>query len=246
MKPPAGAIADLVEAGRLCYAQCMRQLAADLWVVERPLRFGGLPLGTRMTVLRLSDGALVLHSPVALDPELRDQLLRLGSPRFAIAPNRFHHLFIGQYRKAFPEVQLFAAPGLPEKRPDLRFDAVLSDEPPPAWAGQLDQEHFKGYPLMGEVVFFHRASRTLITCDLAFNISADAPLATRLTFRLIGGYRRLGPTLMERTMVRDRAAARGSLERILSWDFDRVIVAHGEVLEVGGPEALRAGYHWLI
>jgi hypothetical protein len=224
----------------------MRQLAEDLFVVERPLRFLGLPVGTRMTVVRLRDGSLLLHSPVALDDALEAELSSLGPPRHAIAPNRFHHLFIGDYRRAFPELRLYAAPGLPEKRRDLCFDAVLSDEPPPAWAAELDQEHFKGFPIMSEVAFCHRKSRTLITSDLAFNLGPEAPLVTRAAFRLVGGYGRLGPSLVEKILIRDRASARASLERILAWDFDRVVVAHGTVLETGGREALRAGYRWLL
>jgi hypothetical protein len=224
----------------------MRQLAEDLWVVERPLRFGGLPLGTRMTVVRLPGGGLFLHSPVALDDELREALSAVGTPRWAVAPNRFHHLYIGQYRDAFPEVELFAAPGLPEKRPDLQFDAVLGDAAPPAWAEHLDQECFAGFPMTNEVVFCHRASRTLLLCDLAFNLGREAALVTRMAFRVLGGYGRLGPTLLEKVMIRDREAARASMERILAWDFDRVVVTHGAVLEAGGREALRAGYRWLV
>lgn len=224
----------------------MRQLAEDLWVVERPLRFFGLSIGTRMTVVRLRDGSLWLCSPVALDDALKDALLRLGPPRHAVAPNRFHHLFVGEYRGAFPELQLHAAPGLPEKRRDLSFDAVLSDAPPPEWQGQLDQALLEGLPALNEFVFCHRASRTLIACDLAFNLGPEAPLATRAAFTLIGGYGRLRPSLVERVLVRDRDRARASLERILAWSFDRVVVAHGTVLERGGPEALREGYRWLL
>ncbi len=224
----------------------LRQLAEGLWVVERPLRFGGVALGTRMSVVRLRDGGLLFHSPVALDDALRAALLRLGTPRYAVAPNRFHHLFVGDYRRAFPQVRLYAAPGLPEKRRDLTFDGVLSDLPPPEWAGQLDQELFKGFPFVSEVAFCHRASRTLLTCDLAFNLGPEAPFATRLAFRLVGGYGRFGPTLVEKLLIRDHAAARGSMESILGWDFDRVVVAHGTVLESGGREALRHAYRWLL
>jgi hypothetical protein len=100
--------------------------------------------------------------------------------------------------------------------------------------------------MTNEVVFCHRASRTLLLCDLAFNLDREAALVTRVAFRFLGGYGRLGPTLLEKVMIRDREAARGSMERILAWDFDRVVVTHGAVLETGGREALRAGYGWLV
>ncbi|MFN2428163.1 MAG: DUF4336 domain-containing protein [Candidatus Binatia bacterium] len=224
----------------------LRELSKDLWVVERPLRFGGVEIGTRMSVVRLEDGSLFLYSPVALDGNLRAALTSLGPPRYAVAPNRFHHLFVGDYRNAFPDVRLFAAPGLPEKRTDLAFDAVLPDGAAPEWAGQLDLEHFQGLPIMGEVAFCHRASRTLLLCDLAFNIGASAPAATRVAFRLVGGYGRFGPTVVEKLLIRDRTRARASLERILAWDFDRVVVTHGDVLEHGGRAALETAYAWLL
>lgn len=223
----------------------MRQLAEDLWVVDRPLRFAGLALGTRMSIVRLPGGDLFLHSPVALDDHLRAALLDLGRPRWAVAPNRFHHLFVGDYR-AFAGLELVGVPGLVDKRRDLTFDVVLGDAPHPAWAGLIEQEAFGGLPLMGEVAFCHRASRTLLTCDLAFNVGAEAPPATRLAFRLLGAYGRCGPSVVEKLLVRDRAAARASLQRILAWDFERIVVTHGAVLEHGGRAALRAGYAWLL
>ncbi len=69
---------------------------------------------------------------------------------------------------------------------------------------------------------------------------------TRLAFRALRAYDRFGPSILERLLIRDRTAARKSLERILEWDFDRVIVAHGEVRENAGREGLRAGYAWLL
>lgn len=223
----------------------MRTIAPDVFVREQPLRFLGLEVGTRMTAVRLRDGALWLHSPVAIDEALRAELDALGTVRFAVAPNRFHHLFVGDVRAAWPDVELHLAPGLDRKRPDLADARVLGDEPPPGWAGQLEQCLVRGFPLVNEVVFFHPPSRTLVAADLAFHIGDESPLTTRLLARL-GGAGDFGPTYLERLLARDRAAARASLERILAWDFERVIVSHGSVLERGGREALRAGYAWLL
>lgn len=225
----------------------LRQLDDALWIAEQPLRFYGVELGTRMSVVRLRDGGLFLHSPIRLEPDLRHALARLGPPRAAVAPNRLHHLFINDYRTAFPGIRLYAAPGLAKKRPDLQVDGVLDgDDAPPAWAADIDQALVRGYPILNEVVFCHRASRTLLTCDLVFNFQADAPLLTRLAVVLLGGYGHFGPTWIERMLIRDRAAARASLERILSWDFDRIVLAHGHILERGGHAALREGYAWLM
>jgi hypothetical protein len=223
----------------------LRELAPDLFVAERPLRLLGLEIGTRMTAIRLPGGQLFLHSPVVLDEELRKGLDRLGRVRFAVGPNRFHHLFLAGVASAYPEVELWAAPGLERKRRDLRFEGVLGDEPPPGWAGRLGQCVVRGFPLVNEVVFLHPPSRTLLLTDLAFHFGPGSPRLPRLAVRLAGG-KAFGPTFLERLLARDRAAARASLERVLAWDFERVIVAHGQVLERGGREAMRAGYAWLL
>jgi hypothetical protein len=221
-------------------------LAKDLWVADRPQTFYGLPVGTRMTVIRLSGGRLLLHSPVALDEGLRAELDALGRVRYVVAPNRVHHLYAGEVAKVYPEARLWVGPGLERKRPDLRFEAVLGDDAPEEWRDEVQQTFFRGRPYENEVTFFHRASRTLILCDLAFNFGPRAAAPTRLLMKLIRSYGRFGPSRLDPFLIRDRVAARQSLERILAWDFDRVVVAHGEILESGGRKALREGYAWLL
>ncbi len=224
----------------------MKQLDRGLWVAEQPLRIAGLELGARMTVIQLSGGELLLHSPIRPATDLVREVGSLGSVSALVAPNRFHHLFAEAWLEARPGAQLFVAPGLASKRPDLPRAGVLSDEPELLWKGVLEQVVIRGVPLSNEVVFFHPASRTLIATDLAFNIGPDRSALTRLAFRLSGAYGRLAPTYMERLLVRDRASFRASLERVLEWPFERVIVAHGTVLETGGRRELARGFSWLL
>lgn len=224
----------------------MKQLADNLWIEDRPQSFFGLPVGARMTVIRLTGDRLLLHSPITLDSQLRKELDALGQVSFAVAPNRLHHLYAGDVAKFYPAARLWIAPGLERKRPDLEFEAVLGDEAPEQWRGEVDQVFFAGRPYENEVAFFHRASRTLIVCDLAFNFGPSAAAPTRLLMKLLRSYGHLGPTKMDPLLIRDRAAARESLERILQWDFDRVVVSHGDVQERGGREILRDGYSWLL
>ena len=223
----------------------LRRLADDLWVTERPQRFFGLPVGARMTVIRLSGGRLLLHSPLPLDAEIRAELDALGRVAYAVAPNRLHHLYAGDVVRAYPDARLWVAPGLPEKRPDLVHAGVLGDEAPVEWRGELEQAFFRGRPYENEVAFFHPATRTLILCDLAFNFGPRDAWPTRVLMSLLRSYGKLGPSKLDPLLIRDRAAASASLERILAWDFDRVIVAHGDVQESGGYVLMRDGYAWL-
>jgi hypothetical protein len=198
-----------------------------------------------MTVIRLGGGDLLLHSPVSLDPALREALGRIGRVRWVVGPSKVHHLFLGDYLRAYPSAELCGAPGLAEKRPDLRFQTVLSAEPVAAWEGRVWHHLFAGAPAVNEVVFLHRPSRTLLLTDLAFNVQPGPRNRARVFHWLVGATGRFGPHRILRAAIRDRAAARRSLATILAWDFDRVVVTHGDVLEHGGREALRAGFAFL-
>jgi hypothetical protein len=144
-----------------------------------------------------------------------------------------------QYRAAYPGVELLAGPGLRKRRKDVDFDADLSERPDARWGDVLDQAPFRGNRLLPEIEFLHRPSRTLILADLAMNLGESPSRATRALIRLGGMRGRLRATPVFRLTTRDRAAAGRDLQRILAWDFDRVIPGHGAVWESGGKEALR-------
>ncbi len=226
----------------------LRRLDENLWVAEQPLSFAGLSVGARMTVARLAAGGLFVHSPVRLDAALGAEVDALGPVKFLIAPNRFHHLFIGDWMKAYPAAKAFCAPGLVKKRADLSFHGVLDSSAgaAPPFSDEIPHLAWQGVPMLGEIVFLHRASRTLILTDTAHNLGDDRPWWTRTVFRMMGGFGGFKTSLADRLMARDKPAARASVEAVLKWDFDRVIVAHGAVLDSGGPEALRAAYRWLL
>ena len=84
-------------------------------------------------------------------------------------PNRYHHLHVKTYIEKYPKALVYAAPGLLEKRKDLRFHHVLTEESPEAWEGNLVQTLVGGMPALNEVALFHPASRTLLLTDLCFN-----------------------------------------------------------------------------
>jgi len=223
----------------------LNQLAEDLWVTSQPLRFVGAEIGCRMTCIRLSSGGLVLHSPIRATPELTAAVHDLGPVAWLVAPNAFHHMFIGEWQECCPDAALLVAPKLLKKRGDLSGATKLS-EAPGEWGDELEVVPIDGFPMVDEYVFFHRPSSTLILTDLAFNFDRDCPFVTRWFIRLCGRLGQLSPTIIERLMIRNKSAFRASLNRVMAWPFDRVVVSHGKVLESGGREALARGYDTIL
>jgi len=178
--------------------------------------------------------------------QLAQQIDELGPVRCIVAPNKFHHLYVAENAKAYQAASIHLAPGLSQKCKDLSFNEELGDEPSEIWAADLDQVVVRGAPAVNEVVFFHRASGTLLLTDLAFNFEHSPSWATRLFLKINAAYGRFTPSRMIKLTLRDRAAGRAAVQRVLEWDFDRVIVSHGEILEKGGKQAVRESFGWLL
>jgi hypothetical protein len=217
--------------------------AEGTWTDTREAKFFGVETGTRMSVVRLRDGGLFVLSPVALDDATRREIDALGDVRAVVAPSIFHHLSMGQWMAAYPEAVFAACPGLEWKRTDLAFDCVLGDQPHPLWAGELEQVYFSARR-ENELDFFHAPTRTLLCTDALLNLSTHPLGSTRVVARLMGN-RAPGVGWLEPFMIRDRALARRQVDRMLAWDFDRIILAHGAPVEAGGREVLRHAYAWL-
>ncbi len=222
----------------------LRELAPNLWVADTPFRFVGVEIGARMTVVRLSSGGLFLCSPIDLTPDLRAALETISPVRCIVAPNKYHYLCLRDYTQAFPDAKIYAAPGLAPPE-GVTFEAMLGDTPEAEWAEDLEQTIYRGNKIADEVVFFHHASRTLILTDACAHLREPMPPMTRLIARVAGIYNRFGPSRLYRLLTRDKNAARASLKRILAWDFDRVIIAHGAIVPTGGKAKMRRAFAWL-
>lgn len=214
-------------------------IAPDIWYAKHHFKVGLMHASSHMTVVRLTGGHLWVHSPIPLSETLRRELEALGNVRFIIAPNKVHHLFVGDCSAAFPNAMVFGAPGLTEKRPDLVQMHELSITPVAQWHDELDQILFEGVPLANETVWFHRATRTLIVTDLVQLIQGDLHWTANLYARLTNVHQELSVSRMVRACVKDKAAARRSALRILEWPTDRIVLGHNTIIDVDAHERLR-------
>lgn len=223
----------------------LQKLDTDLWTATTRLRFLGIQVGARMTVVRLGSGGLLLHAPIELTPALRAELDALGPVQAIVAPNAMHHLYLPKAVAAYPRAQVFAAEGVAGKHPELKDLHPLGEAAELLWGGDLEQHPLHGAPALNEVAFFHRASRTLILTDWLFNFRRAPSLLTWLYMKLAGAIGRPVQTRELRSMIKDRAAAAASLDQVLAWDFDRIVLSHHDVVERDGKQALRDATAWL-
>jgi hypothetical protein len=203
----------------------------NLWHATHAFTANGLPITTRMTVVRLPGRKLLLHSPIPLTSALRGQLEELGAVAFIVAPNKMHHLFLVPCMAAFPGAAVYGPRGLRQKRPGLGAMLELPAGDVPAWLPDLEHLAFDGIPAGCESVWFHRPSATLIVTDVLQWMRGDLAWATRAYATLTGVRRGLAVPRTVRALVRDRAAAARSAQRVLQWPFTRVVTAHNAIVD---------------
>lgn len=213
--------------------------ADNLWTAEDDLFAFGIHFPIRMTVVRLKDGGLWLCSPVAIDDSLAAELDELGPVRHIVAPNLFHHVHLRTAMQRYPDAKVHGAPGLAKKRRDVAFTSELGPEAPVEWRDDIEQVSLRAMPAVGEVVFFHRASGTLIATDLIMNVHRVKGLLGRIVFWAEGCWRRAAVPRLFRWLVKHRAQHRAELQRVSGWPIQRLIVAHGEIVEDGADALVR-------
>tara|TARA_B100001971_G_C18208914_1_gene549375 strand:+ start:172 stop:912 length:741 start_codon:yes stop_codon:yes gene_type:complete len=217
----------------------LTQLSDDLWIADgEAVRFFTLPYTTRMTIVRLTDGRLFIHSPIRLTESLQRQIRALGDVRYLIAPNHLHHLFIKDWAEAYPRAELYGTEEVIKKRADIDFSGQLNNEDQQQypWQPAIRQLLFRGSAAMEECVFFHQPSSTLIVTDLIENFDPQSftPFK-RLIARASGILAPNGRTPIDwrLSFVFSRQQTRRQCEKILSWRPKRIVMAHGEIIHKG-------------
>jgi hypothetical protein len=224
----------------------LRAIATDIWAHEGDIPLpGGMNMPGRATIMRLEGGALAIHSPLPIDDDLAREIDALGEVRHLVAPNLLHWLYLGAAKKRYPAARVHAPAGLEKKlKGSLEFDPLPAEGCVPG-ASDLRVACVAGAPSVREHAFLHAPSRSLVACDLLFNVRACSSAAMRFLLRGVGAWDKPAQSLTWRFLVRDRAAAASSVAREVPAEHARVVVAHGDVLEGDGRRAVEDATRWM-
>jgi hypothetical protein len=223
----------------------------QIWILEYPVRYGGMELYARMTIIKLASGELLIHDPCPIDERIKQAINALGRVKYIVAPGYYHHLFVTDFQRRYPDAETFICPGLERKRPDMAFDWILGNKADPRWRGELEQVLVTGPRFIWEVAFFHIPSKTLILVDLLENIGDDythkaGPLLQLWWKVVFHMWNRPKAAPEYQLGWGDKRRVRQAMNRILEWDPERVILAHGEPIEGNINERLRAAWRSVV
>jgi hypothetical protein len=203
----------------------------------------GPRLSTRALLVDLPDGGVLAWAPVPACDALREFVRQRGGARFLVAPNSFHYLGVAEWLRAFPNAEVWLAPGLTARvGAAIPAGRELSEDAATPFASVFPHRVLGGGRGTSEVAFFHVSSRTLALVDSSFHVRSVDRWIDRVVWSAYGALGRFGPTATAHWLLLDnRAAVQAWIERVCAWDFERIVVAHGEPL-AAGPRELRAAF----
>ncbi|KAJ7931157.1 hypothetical protein B0H13DRAFT_2528084 [Mycena leptocephala] len=229
----------------------IREVAPNVWIFSRPFaRFGILPVGGRSTAVKLTNGGVWVLASTPLNPETKAKIDELGPVQYIIGADAGHHLFLGEFKKAYPTAKLMApADAVARADKSLVFDGVWGRDPPDTKYGfeeDIQACYFSGFRSK-DVAFFHPASKTMIEADLISNLPCTEQYSKTKSSGSIPLIGRFGPTSwlhqkFAAAMGEDKAAMKRDVKTVADWDFTRIIPCHGDVVETGGKQAWLGAY----
>src|SRR4051812_34100581 len=106
----------------------IQKLSENLWRVE-----GALPhfsMRRVMTVVRLQDGRLLIHSAIALDEASMKELEAWGEPAILLIPHVRHRMDAARYKRRYPALRVYAPPAVMAKaREVVPVDGTVAEAP---------------------------------------------------------------------------------------------------------------------
>jgi hypothetical protein len=204
-----------------------RQISDDVALLSFPWRVLGIDFRRNVTLLRLRDGRVAIHSTAPFTAADVTAIRGFGEPAWLIDATLMHDTFAKEGRAALPDLPYLA----PEGFQGVTGVATAPLSPAPSdWAGEIDVVPLDGVKKK-EHALFHRRSRTLVVADLFFSMPPDTRGWPRFFARHFMRLPRLfGISAFFRLVIDDRPAFERSVNRLLELDFEHLIVAHREPL----------------
>lgn len=207
----------------------LKRITNELAETHASHKMGSICFPIRTTIVQLKSGDLWVHSPGPVNDETLRSIRAMGDVRYIVAPNLLHHTYVQGFTDAFPTAELWGAPGLAKKRKDLEFTNMLGEVHP--WRTEIDARFIEGAPLLNETVFFHESEATMICTDLLFNFVEFENLMTKLVLWPTGATRGLVQSRSWWMFAKNRKQVGAAAASMLEWDFKRILMAHGEMVE---------------
>ncbi|KAH8830126.1 hypothetical protein DL96DRAFT_1591694 [Flagelloscypha sp. PMI_526] len=229
----------------------IRKVTSNITTFSKPFKvFGILPWGGRSTAIRLNNGSVWVLASTPLTIDTKATLDAMGPVKWIMAGDVGHYLFIAEFAKAYPDAKVIAVKDLVQKlqEKDVRVDGAYGSDPEGTMYGfeeEIQARYFSGFANK-DVAWVHGPSKTLVVADLIFNLpGTEQHSKSKASSKvpLLGSLKPSGS--VHKTFVyvgQDKVAMKRDVHAVAGWDFDRIIMCHGDVIETGGKAQWKEAY----
>ena len=214
----------------------MKKLVDNIWVHDDAMSLMGAQLRLRMTAVKLASGKIWIHSPTKISASLKKEVEELGEVGFIVGPSNGHNLWLSEWIAAFPQAAVYVSGGIPGKLKLTNYQ-LLDENINKIWPDDFNHDYMSGVPFFNESLFLHEKTRSLIVTDFIQNHSGEggkglSGVINKCLFQPMGFKGKcLAPPLKLKFMIKQKKEFVSFIERIKKWEFDRIIVTHGDIIE---------------
>jgi hypothetical protein len=207
----------------------------NLWTVDGDIRLPGGVFVRKMTLMRLSDGRIAIHSAIALAEPDMAEIERWGEPAFCIVPNRRHRLDAPAFRRRYPALKIIS----PAAVRSLVDPVVTVD----GGYEMLPREiEWRTLALKGDeaaLVFRNNERATIVFGDALFNVPHFGD-ALGWMLRLLGstGGPRVTPLAKRVVVANKKELASEFRDLAATAGLVRLVPGHGDNVEGNAAEVL--------
>jgi hypothetical protein len=215
----------------------IEEIQPDVFMVRGSIKMNALMTITRNMAIVRHAGELTLVDPIRLSSDEERRLDALGAAKRILRLGPMHGADDPYYIERYG-AELWA-PGpseiYPEPKPDVEFDASTLLPFPDA-----ELFCFAGLKQNEAALLLRRGPGLLITCDAIQNYGdyRHCSLPARLLMPLIGFPKTtlVGPVWVK-VLTPEGTSLESEFRRLLEYDFDQLLSAHGSLLTTGAHEA---------
>ncbi|KAH8925159.1 hypothetical protein BT69DRAFT_1260593 [Atractiella rhizophila] len=238
----------------------IRKVNDNITTFSKPFyRYILVPIGGRSVSIRLKNNTHLVLASTPLTPATL-AAIQPQEVSYLFSPDDVHYLYLRQWAKAFPNAKLLAPKKVTEmeEMKGLEFYAVWKDGEKGLTeleGGEVLFEYFETFKNK-DIALYHTPSKTLVLADLIFNLPADEQYSKSTkssTPWFLGGRSMVsifqpakwfhdGFVASMHSGGKDTTLMRESARRVASWDIEKIIPCHGDVIESKGGKIWKLAY----
>lgn len=200
----------------------------NLWVIDSYFTTMGCKGSIRMTVIKGPDG-LTLYSPIHMSYNQIQWLRSMGPVSRIIAPNLYHHLYLRECIKQFPESKIFIPKNLEQKIGIIEKSNVLIYDNELTLCPEVKYFAVSGH-ILQEILLFHEPTQTVITADMTYHYQNEQYRAEKIFFGMLGCYGKPSIPFYHFFSVRNSESIRKLIATVQKWQPRRIVMSHGRII----------------